>query len=222
MNYKNIAIGLFIGALAFFIIYLISIIYFKSLTLKGKDVNFRNTYPYEIYSKLSILNRVLLYGSLFANVALGAIGFFFAFQWLGSNYAIIIGSVYAVSFLALVISNVIPLSLPRLHLLSALFGILGFAFASILTCFMTIIPNVLLVSNSFILPMTIIIGILGFLVLLSSFNPKLLSWTKLDKAEIDGKTIYVKPKINFLASYEWLVYLFYNATILLIFISLFF
>lgn len=222
MNYSQIAIGLFVCSLAFFVVYLILIVYFKSLTLSGQDVKFRNSYPYEIYSRLSIPNRILLYGSLFLNGALGALGLFFSFLSFDSSYSFIIGIVYSISFLCLVASNVLPLNFYKSHLLTSLCGILGFSFASILSCFITVIPGALGTDQTFFLPICIIVGVLGFLVFLSCFNPKLLSWAKMDKAEENGKTIYLKPKVNYLAIYEWLVYIFYNIVSLIIFISLFF
>ncbi len=222
MNFSQIAIGLFVCSLAFFIVYVILMVYFKSLTLKGQDVNFRNSYPYEIYSKLSIPNRILLYGSLFLNGILGALGLSFSFMSLNSNYSFIIGVVYSVSFICLIASNVLSLNFYKSHLLTSLCGILGFAFASILCCFITVIPEALGPEKTFYLPICIIIGVLGFLVLFSCFNPKLLSWAKMDKAEENGKTIFLKPKVNYLALYEWLVYIFYNVISLIIFISLFF
>ena len=34
-------------------------------------------------------------------------------------------------------------------------------------------------------------------------NPKLNDWYKLEKPEVDGATIYVRPKINWLDTYIW-------------------
>ena len=45
--------------------------------------------------------------------------------------------------------------------------------------------------------------VFGFLSLLSFVNPKLLDWPKMERSEVNGTTYYVKPKVNFLALYEW-------------------
>ncbi len=215
----EIGIGCFIGSLAFFMIYCIFVIYQKAFVSSQKEFSFKNSYPYELYFNMSIPQRVFVYSMLFLSVGLGSVGFIFAFQSLLTSYALIIGIAYGVSYIALAISNVLPLTFYKSHIFSALFGLFGFAFASILLCFITVIPSGMLMEN-LDLPVVIIAGVFGFIVLLSCFNPKLLLWGRMDKTEEDGKTYYLKPKINYLALYEWVLFLLYNITILMVLISL--
>lgn len=44
------------------------------------------------------------------------------------------------------------------------------------------------------------LGMLGAIPLL---NPKLMDWYKMEKTEVDGTTVYVRPKVNHLATYIW-------------------
>lgn len=218
---REIAIGTFIGSIAFFMIYVVLLVYYKSFYLKGRDLGFKNTFGYEIYSALPIRSRILLYCSLMLNVALGIFSYFFALRSFMTTYTLIVGIVYVISYIAIAIANITPLTFYKTHLLASIFAVLGYAFASILIGFSFLVEGAFIVAEGINPTIFIIIAVLGIITLLACFNKKLLSWAKMDKAEENGKTFYVKPKVNWLALYEWIVYLLINITNLLLIIYLF-
>ncbi|MCR4698400.1 MAG: hypothetical protein K5762_03435 [Bacilli bacterium] len=97
-----------------------------------------------------------------------------------------------------------PLSSYRLHLLFSGAGFFFFAAMASVIPFTIVIPLALNFSDAISLGVAIPLGVMGILSLLSLINPKLANWSKMEKAERDGTTYYVKPKINFYAMYEWI------------------
>lgn len=73
--------------------------------------------------------------------------------------------------------------------------------------FMPFLPTEELKDTTGIFDMNSVIAWIGFALAIISaiplINPKLNDWYKLEKTEVDGATIYVRPKINWLATYIW-------------------
>ena len=113
-------------------------------------------------------------------------------------------SLYLISIIAMTFSNVISFSYYKLHLYLALIAFCYFIFSVIFITFSTIIPGALIFTENFNLPIIVILGVLGFSLLLAMLNPRLKDWAKKERCEDNGKTFYVKPKINYFALYEWI------------------
>ena len=198
----------------FFLIYLNS-----KIKDKNEQNSFFNSFPFQFYSSNTIQMRVFIYLLLISFALCTSIGEAIYFVSLKSPHFIMLSIVLPLSLIFIIISNLTPLSKYKSHILCAFLGFGMFIFSSLFYAFSNVIPGAVLFQNSISLFSTIIIGIFGGIGLVSFFNKKLLDWPKMDKAEIDGKTIYVKPKINYLALYEWMYLILESLTGITIFIN---
>ncbi|MFA6625115.1 MAG: hypothetical protein WCS80_05075 [Bacilli bacterium] len=215
----SLASGFLICSFASILAYFVCIFCFNSFLGKEDRNHMRNSFPYQYYSSFPRFFRIFLYSFLGLAVLLGGIGVIFYFSFLGGSFALILGISFALSFLCLGLSNIIPLSAYKPHIILAISSFLLFSLSSILYMFINHFPcpnyNPQLVNRV----ICIIIGIVGFITFFSTFNPKLFSWFKMEKAEENGKTIYVKPKINWLAMYEWIFLILMAVAVLLLFVN---
>ena len=214
------ASGLLIAGFALFIAYFVLLLYGNSLLVKEERNHLRNSFPYEFYKDFPIPFRVLLYVVLALSVLAGVLGMGFFFTYLETNYALVVLAVLAVSFFAMGIANVLPLSLYKSHIIAALVGFAFYSFGSILFSLFTIIPGGLKIGSHISVPIAVVVGVLGFLALFALFNPKLKNWYRLDRTEENGATYYVKPKVNFLSLYEWIFLGLIQLTAFLLFLNI--
>jgi hypothetical protein len=207
-------------AMASFFLYTAILVYCNSVLEKKDRCSFLNSYPYQFYSNYKPSARIALYVILGINVLSLAVGESFFLVSLKSTYAMILAVAFPLAIICLGISNILPLNQYKAHIALASVSFFSFAFASILFSFITVIASGLLDPLSISLPITIVIGVFGFLGFLSMFNSKLFSWFKMDKAEENGKVIYVKPKVNWFAFYEWIFFVMENLTGIIFFINI--
>lgn len=204
----------------FLLLYFFFLVFLNS-KIKDKDEqnSFLNSFPYQFYCSNSIQVRIFLYLLLIVFSLCTSIGEAMYFVSLKSVHFITLSVIFPLSLILIVTSNFTPLSKYKSHILCAFLGFGMYIFSSLFYAFSNIIPGAVLFQNSISIFSTIILGIFGSIGLILFFNKKLLDWPKMDKAEIDGKTIYVKPKINYLALYEWIYLILEGLTGIVIFIN---
>lgn len=199
-----ISSGFLIGGFALFIIYFVLLVYSNSLIDKPIRNHLRNSFPYNFYMDFSIKTRFILYVILALSGTLIAIGECMYMISFSTSYMYFISIFLPLSIIGLLISNLIPLSHYKTHIIAAFVGFGCLSLSTILLTFAGIVEGTMESSTQINLTIRIFLGIIGFVSFFALFNPKLLNWSKMDKTEEDGKTIYVKPKFNFLALYEWI------------------
>ncbi len=215
--YFHIACGMMITGFALFLAYMGVLLYSNSLLSSLNRNHFRNSYPYNFYKDVSLLMRVLLYILFGISMLMTSVGLSFFFISFSTSFMYILAVVFPLSYLCLGISNYLSLKNYRSHLLLSATGFVLFSSFSALLGFAKIIPQALMLENDMSLWICIFVGVIGFILFIALFNPKLLSWAKMDKVEEDGKTYYIKPKYNFYAMYEW-IYLFAMQIVVFLFI----
>lgn len=204
MYFQFAATFLTIG-LALFIAYVIVLAYSNSLLDKKDRNHFRNSFPYNFYMDDSIILRVILYVLLGLSVLSACVGESFFFLSLGGYGMFIAGGILLpLSLLFLSFSNILPLSFYKLHIAFAVLGFLSFCGSMILLSVITPVVDPALNAEGLSVVSRVFFGVMGFASLFSLINPKLMDWSKMEKAEENGKSYYVKPKFNFLALYEWI------------------
>lgn len=214
------ASGLLIAAFALFIAYVVLLLYGNSLLAKEERNRLRNSFPYEFYKDFPVPYRILAYAVLALDIFLLALGFCFFFLSLETGYAYAVMLLWIVSAVALLCGNVLPLSRYKAHIIANLFAFFFFALGAILFCFFSVVPGALLLPSRLSLPILVLVGVVGFLGFFALLNPKLKDWYRLDRTEENGATYYVKPKVNYLALYEWIFLVLINLVAFLLFINI--
>ncbi len=218
-NYLSLTVAFFVLAIAAAIVYFCVLQYNNYLYPKTERNRLTNSYGYEYYSSFKPLTRGLLYTLIGIDGICLALGFFFYFMTDNSVYSYCLAFIYIISIVCLILANVIPLSHPYAHLVTASAGILFMGVATLLISFSDTINDGLRHMVNMGLGVSITLGIIGAIVFLAMFNPKLLDWAKMDKTEVDGVTVYVKPKINWLSLYEWITLILYHIVGMILFIN---
>ena len=172
--------------------------------LKDKKVYLVNSFGYEIYCSMPLERRILFYSMLGIFSSLSTAGIWMTLSVFNSIYLIMVSLLFVLGFVLISISNIIPFSLYKYHLISYYLGS-GFIIASSLLMFF--INNIRgIIVDSDMIPLPLSIGFIFIFVIFLAFilNPKNSEWFKLYKVNTNGKTHYEKPKINYLALEEWL------------------
>ena len=172
--------------------------------LKDKKVYLVNSFGYEIYCSMPLERRILFYSMLGIFSSLSTAGIWMTLSVFNSIYLIMVSLLFVLGFVLISISNIIPFSLYKYHLISYYLGS-GFIIASSLLMFFT--NNIRgIIIDSDMIPLPLSIGFIFIFVIFLAFilNPKNSEWFKLYKVNTNGKTHYQKPKINYLALEEWL------------------
>lgn len=203
----NIAAGLLITGFGFFLAYLALLIYQNQLLDSLNRNHFRNSFPYNYYMDAPMKIRVLLYSFLAISTLTSMTGLSFFFISFSTGFSYILAVMMPLSLLSLSVSNLLSLERYKLHIISSAVGFFLFPLTCLLFSFSTLIPGALLYPERTITFIQVLLGVIGGILLVILINPKLMDWYKMEKAEENGKTYYVKPKINAFAFYEW-IYLF--------------
>lgn len=206
-------IGVILMALYFILIH-----YSNSL-IEDRTVknHIRNSFAYQYYMNCSMGLRLFLYIVLGLSCVMMGLGItFFISMMKATPYLVFIAVLFPLSFLFLYFSNILSLNYYKLHLISSIGGFFFFSAACILSGIGPFISKVGVELTYFSKPVMVVVGVVGAIAFLALINPKLTNWAKMEKAEENGKTIYVKPKVNFYALYEW-VYLILLAVVSLLF-----
>lgn len=203
MSYIFIDVFLLIGV-ALIILYFVMMVYGNSLYKGGN--RFRNSFPYLYYMSFSMTFRLFLNILLFAGVFFMGLGEAFFFSSMALNYyQIMLAISFPLSLIALFISNILPLSYYRQHLAFYVIAVSLFGFSCISLGMIKWVHGDSGSESNYTYWTLIPTLIIGIVVLVSLVNPKLMNWAKMDRTEENGKTIYVRPKVNFLALYEWVL-----------------
>lgn len=202
--YFSIASIFQIIGFALFLAYMAVIIYSNAL-LSGPEKNrFRNSFPYNFYISQSMRLRIVSYALLALSSLSTIVGESFFLISFSGSYMYLLAVMLPLSLLCLSVSNFLSLTFYKAHITLAFLGFVLFAVCSILFGISYLVPSSMLYTEQVVQPIFVIVLVIGIVMLLSLLNPKLLYWFRMDKTEEDGKTYYVKPKINFFAMYEWI------------------
>jgi len=215
----SLASGFLLSGVSLFMAYLIVLFLLDSRLDKLARNHMRNSFPYNFYLDQPIPNRVLLYVLFILSLLFLMVGECFYFISFGNPFHYILSILLPLSLLCLGVSNLLPLSYYRFHIVFSAIGFFLYGLSCACYSFVTVIPGALPVGKEGSVPILVIIGAFGFLTLLSLVNPKLKDWAKMEKTEENGKTYYVKPKVNAYALTEWIVLFLQVLTALLLFFS---
>lgn len=198
------------------IIFVVLVNHFKD---KNDNLSFLNSYPYEYFLSMSFSKRISLYIIFFLDLLIQATLTFTSLFLLNTTavYLIIISFISIFAFILFSIGFVTPLSYLKQHIICIISSFLLFMSYNVLLSFVTIINENF--KLNFSITILILIGVIGFLSLISFINPNLSKFAKLNKSEDNGKTIYVKPKINSLPLYEWIYFILFQLSTILISIN---
>lgn len=193
-----------LASIALIFLYFALLIISNNKLLKEKRLSIKNSFPYEFYMEFPISIRVALYSLLFLSLIASIIGISCFFLAFNTTYMLMTMSLYVISIIAITFSNVISLSHYKIHIALSLISFFFFSYSALLITFSTSLNSALIYEENFNLPIIVILGVLGFSILLAMLNPRIKNWSKKERCEDNGKTFYVKPKINYLALYEWI------------------
>ena len=196
-------VSLFLMVIGIFVFYLyLFLLLFFNLKQKEKN-SLLNSFGYQFYSSQPFSLRIVLYLLLFASSLLIGVSEALYFSSMRSYFFLVLSFLFPLSLLFLTAGNVIPLSKYKLHILFSMMGFVFFSLSCLLFAFSTLVPGAVLYQGSINVVCQIALGLIGGLFFLLLFNPKLADWAKMEKSEVDGTTYYLKPKVNYLALYEW-------------------
>ena len=204
MNLITIASFGLLASIALIFLYFVLLIISNNKLLKERRLSIKNSFPYEFYMEFPISIRVALYSLLFLSLIASIIGISCFFLAFNTTYMLMTMSLYVISIIAITFSNVISLSHYKIHIALSLISFFFFSYSALLITFSTSLNSALIYEENFNLPIIVILGVLGFSILLAMLNPRIKNWSKKERCEDNGKTFYVKPKINYLALYEWI------------------
>lgn len=205
-----------------FAVYFAILMYCNLANNKEERNHFRNSYPYQYYSSFKMNVRLFLYIVLTCSLLLQAMGIvLFISSQKFTIYQLIPCILYAIAYLSMLASNILSLSYYKKHLVFTLIGFFTFSLSCILTGVIPFVEGLTYDSMFYSKGCCISLIVIGSLLLLMLINPKLTSWAKMEKAEDNGTTYYIKPKINFLALYEWIYLFIMNITSIIFIINLF-
>lgn len=204
MNLITIASFGLLASVALIFLYFVLLIISNNKLLKERRLSIKNSFPYEFYMEFPIGIRVALYSLLFLSLIASIIGISCFFLAFNTTYMLMTMSLYVISIIAITFSNVISLSHYKIHIALSLISFFFFSYSALLITFSTSLNSALIYKENFNLPIIVILGVLGFSILLAMLNPRIKNWSKKERCEDNGKTFYVKPKINYLALYEWI------------------
>ena len=218
--YFSLASGFLLSGVALFMAYLIALFLLDSRQEKMERNHLRNSFPYNFFIAEPIPMRMLLYILFILSLFFLIVGESLFFVTYNNTYHIILSILFPLSLLCLGVSHLLPLSSYKAHIIFSSIAFFLYSISCIAYCFVTVMPGAMPIGKSACVPILVIIGVFGFATLISLVNPKLKNWAKMDKTEINGKTIYVKPKVNAYALTEWIVLLEEVITALLLFFTI--
>ncbi len=219
-NYLTLSVSFFVIAIAICIVYFSVLLYQNSRYPRTERNSLRNSYGYEFYASEQPATRGILYTLMSMDIVSLCLGFFFCFLTDKSLYSYMLSAVFIISLICICAANMIPLSHPIAHLVTAFTGMGFMGVGTFLLAFSDMINDGLFHLVDMGLGVSITMGIIGGIMIVALFNPKLRDWAKLDRTEVDGVTVYEKPKINWLALYEWISIILCHVIGLILFINL--
>ena len=218
-NYLALSVSFFVIAIAAGIVYFAVLLYQNSRYPKTERNSLRNSYGYEFYSCEQPGTRSVLYTLLSIDTISLCLGFFFYFLTDKAVYSYILAAVFIISLICICGANMIPLSHPTAHLVMAFAGMGFMGVGTLLLAFSDMINEGLFHLVNMGIGVSVTMGIIGGITILALFNPKLRDWAKMDKTEVNGVTVYEKPRINWLALYEWISIILCHVIGLILFVN---
>lgn len=178
---------------------------FPLLTYKkkgGDDFSYLSFYPFEAgYDKprniaLSAISMVFAFISVFA----------YSSVLIMLNRPVFISALvfFIISLMGFLLSVFFGFEYLKVHLIGDIAMFLGEAGGDISLLLACVFKGNYI--DPFPSAIMIIFGIIGIILLGLLFHPSIKRWAFLEKSEENGKVIYVRPKVNYLALMEW-VYL---------------
>lgn len=220
MNFKIACLSL-IGGFILVVLYFVLLIFSNMAVRKEERNSFNNSFPYLYYQNMPMSMRIFLYIILGLGLVLIGMGECLFFSGLTFTcYQFVLSILFPLSALFLYISNILPLNYYKSHLIFSILAFFFFATASFLTGLIPFVSGSML-ETFYNKPIQFIIGAIGLICFASLLNPKLANWAKMEKTEVNGKVIYVRPRINFYALYEWIYLMLMAVVSLLLFINMF-
>ena len=186
---------------------------------KDADLSIKNSYPYEYYMNMNEKKRTIIYTIICVNMLVSSLASFLALYGLKSAFSLLVAIMFVLAIITFSLGFITPLSKTKTHIILIISSFLLYMSVNIMLAFIKVIEGTIYYGTDFTLTISIILGVCGFISLLSFFNPKLKNWAKLEKSEDNGTTFYIKPKVNYLALYEWIYYILFELSILLISIN---
>lgn len=220
MNFKIACLGLIAGFIL--VILYFALLIFSNMSVRKEERNsFNNSFPYLYYQNMPMSMRIFLYIILGLGLVLIGMGECLFFSGLTFTcYQFVLSILFPLSALFLYISNILPLNYYKSHLIFSILAFFFFSTASFLTGLIPFVSGSTL-ETFYNKPIQFIIGAIGLICFASLLNPKLANWAKMEKTEVNGKVIYVRPRINFYALYEWIYLILMAVVSLLLFINMF-
>lgn len=204
MSMTQCSCVLIIAGLIFILLYIFFLIYANHTVRKEERNSILNSFPYLYYQNMPTSARIFLYVILWMGLlCLGGGDCFFFTCRSYTTYQTILAVLFPVECFCLYASNVLSFNYYKIHLFSSALAFFFFATGCLLTGLITFIGGAA-INIYYNLPITIIIGVIGLLCFIALFNPKLTNWAKMQKTEENGKVVYIRPKVNFYAFYEWM------------------
>lgn len=195
------------SVIAILSLFLVSFIAFIIVNLRAKKTNkknydIRHDFPFELNQNENKQLFLLSFLLLLIFALSGFIFYFITYNTASNYYTIMISAFGSLSFVMLVLLFMVSLDNLRGHFLVFIFYLL-----SLIT---TIVFIASMCFNEVNIDKWWIIGgifvLLGIIILIIALNPKISTWSRLEKKEEkDGTIIYVRPKIVVLAISEWIL-----------------
>ena len=198
----GLVLGFFLLETLFFLGFLgLSILKYKERFNLKYDL--RNTFPYEFNYEATIKDN--LFGNILfvlmavSNVLVYAFSMDVPFQstLLFNLVSAIINSI------TLMLVLFVPLKLLKTHLLCTTLFIIS-TFLSFASIGFTALNFHSMLNYNYFIVLAIVAFVFALFVFGIIMNPKLTTWAKAEKVEVDGQVVYKRPKYIVLAFSEWL------------------
>ena len=215
MNYLHtiVLVAAIISSILF--IFTSSLILVKNSS--NRTLSLLNSFPCEYFMEMNQKKRISCFILLIAIQFFQAVCLFISIYYLRSVYSLFCALIAAVGSLVFVIGFISPLSRTILHISAIICSFFMLLFFNTLLAFINVVPNSYDIAfSSFSMPYYVSCGTIAILIFISLCNPKLFNWSRMEKTEQDGKTIYIKPKVNYLALYEWIYFLLYQVSCIIV------
>lgn len=186
-----------------FLIYFALLLVFAKKDEKQEKNSLLNSFPFQYYGAMKGVKSLVLMLLLGLSGLLVSTGVVLYCYRESSGYQLILGICFAVSLIALIASNMLSFEKYKAHLICAFISFVFLSMSLFLMPFRQFIQGEFPSYYTYTKIIEIFAACIGAVIFLALFNPKLLNWAKMEKAEENGKAYYIKPKVNYLALYEW-------------------
>lgn len=189
-----------------------------TFTVKREEkYDLRRYFPFEAVSTLKPPVRMWFILLVGLTAGLMAESYLLAFWDLSFMLGKVVLVFYVVSVILMFALFTVSLYSYRVHLILSTVFFVTTVIGSFLTLTTALIGYDSLIR--FNLPLAAVMALVGLVLLIILFVPKLKYWMYLEKSEENGKTVYVRPKVSILSLYEWIFVLAHALNMLLLLIQ---